>query len=63
MGLKFPIAAAILGMLWAFGRIVYALGYSTGDPKKRAPGSTLSGIVYMSLIGGTFYAASKLLAP
>lgn len=63
MGLKFPVTAAVLGLAWAVGRIVYATGYSTGDPKKRAPGSTLSGIVYLALIGGTFYAAFKLLAP
>jgi glutathione S-transferase len=56
MGLKFPITAAILGVGWSIGRIVYAAGYSSGDPAKRAPGSALAGIVYLALIGGAGYA-------
>ncbi|KAF8507645.1 membrane-associated proteins in eicosanoid and glutathione metabolism [Hysterangium stoloniferum] len=37
-GLKYPIAAASLGGLWVAGRVLYTLGYSTGDPKKRLRG-------------------------
>jgi len=37
-------------------QIIYARGYSTGDPSKRAPGSALAGIVYLVLIIGCGYA-------
>eukprot|EP00889_Picochlorum_renovo_P004032 jgi/Picre1/31062/NNA_006418.t1 len=56
MGLKFPITAACMGFAWSLGRIAYALGYSTGDPAKRMPGSAVSGIIYLALIVGTFVA-------
>jgi len=38
-GLQFPILASIGGCIWLFGRAVYAIGYQTGDPKKRVWGS------------------------
>lgn len=56
MGLKFPLTAAVLGVGWSIGRLVYAAGYSSGDPSKRAPGSALAGILYLALIGGAGYA-------
>ncbi|QRV87752.1 DDE family endonuclease [Ceratobasidium sp. AG-Ba] len=34
LGLRHPIAAASLGAGWNFGRILYTLGYTTGDPAK-----------------------------
>ena len=60
MGLKFPITAAILGVAWSVGRLVYAAGYSSGDPAKRAPGSALAGIVYLVLIVGAGYAGASM---
>ena len=33
------------------GRIVYTLGYSSGDPAKRTPGSIMSFLSYFGLIG------------
>ncbi|KAF8507644.1 membrane-associated proteins in eicosanoid and glutathione metabolism [Hysterangium stoloniferum] len=38
-GCKYPIAAASLGGLWVVGRVLYTMGYATGDPKKRNRGS------------------------
>merc|ERR1712002_20528 len=38
-GLYNPVVAAVGGLIWCVGRIVYALGYYTGDPKKRVGGS------------------------
>ena len=37
-GLKTPLLAATLGALFVVGRVLYFLGYSTGDPKKRMRG-------------------------
>ena len=60
MGLKFPITAAILGAAWAAGRLIYAAGYSTGDPTKRGPGSAIAGIVFLVLLGGCGYAGVQM---
>ena len=38
-GLSHPILAGTAGWVWVAGRIVYGLGYSTGDPAKRARGA------------------------
>ncbi|CAL4239637.1 unnamed protein product, partial [Meganyctiphanes norvegica] len=38
-GLYNPVASAIGGTIWCVGRIAYAKGYYTGDPKKRTWGS------------------------
>ena len=60
MGLSYPITAAVLGVSWAIGRIIYANGYSSGDPKKRIPGSAVAGIFYLCLIIGCFYAGYSM---
>jgi glutathione S-transferase len=33
-GLRYPTVATALGSLWVFGRIIYTMGYATGDPAK-----------------------------
>lgn len=38
-GFEYPKFAACSGLLYLAGRIVYAIGYSTGDPSKRMRGS------------------------
>ncbi len=53
LGLEHPIAAAALAMVWNAARVVYALGYSTGDPSKRSPGGIVSSLVYLGAIVAT----------
>ena len=43
--------------------MVYAQGYSTGDPAKRGPGSAVAGIVYLALIGGAAAAGFQMVFP
>jgi len=38
-GLYNPCVSAISGSVWIASRIAYALGYYSGDPKKRMRGS------------------------
>ena len=38
-GLKHPLTAAAAGAVYIVGRIVYAIGYMTGDPNKRNYGA------------------------
>lgn len=33
-GLRYPTIAIAFGSIWLFGRIIYTVGYSSGDPAK-----------------------------
>ncbi|KAL1951136.1 hypothetical protein VTO73DRAFT_285 [Trametes versicolor] len=52
-GLTYPVAAAALCGTWVFSRIIYSIGYSTGDPKKRnlAGAAVIGSLSAVSLIG------------
>jgi hypothetical protein len=39
--------------------VFYALGYSTGDPAKRAPGGILSSLIFLGMIFATGYTGVK----
>jgi glutathione S-transferase len=57
LGMQHPITAAIFGAVWTVARVLYMLGYSTGDPKKRGFGGimsslTLLGLIFTSLVVG-----------
>jgi glutathione S-transferase len=50
-GLRNPVPASILGATWAFGRLWYALGYtSSAGPKGRARGAVFSTTAQFALI-------------
>ncbi|KAJ2955050.1 hypothetical protein NQZ79_g8879 [Umbelopsis isabellina] len=38
-GISAPVVSAAAGVVWILGKLFYAQGYSTGDPKKRMRGS------------------------
>ena len=44
------------------GRIVYALGYCTGDASKRLPGSAMSNLVQLGTLGTLAFTAFKVLS-
>merc|ERR1711990_431884 len=37
-GVSHPCLAAGCGAAWVVGRVIYSLGYYTGEPKNRMPG-------------------------
>lgn len=43
------------------GRIIYALGYSSGDASKRLPGSAISNLVQFATLGTLGFTAFKVL--
>jgi len=45
-GLDMPVFAAIAGLIWIAGKVSYAKGYYTGDPKNRMRG----GYAYIGLL-------------
>jgi len=53
-GLERPYVASLAGWIWVWGRIAYAKGYYTGDPRNRARGT-------FSIVGmwGLAYLATK----
>ena len=44
-GLRHPIGAAAAGGVFVLGRIIYALGYYSGEPQKRVPGALISEVL------------------
>ncbi|NXF30300.1 MGST3 transferase, partial [Nyctibius bracteatus] len=49
-GIYHPRTATGLGITWILGRIFYACGYYTGDPKKRSRGA-ISSVALFGLVG------------
>ncbi|KAI0652423.1 membrane-associated proteins in eicosanoid and glutathione metabolism [Trametes meyenii] len=52
-GLSYPVLAAGLCGFWTFSRVLYSIGYSTGDPKKRnlAGAAVFSSLSMIGLLG------------
>ncbi|XP_020668010.3 glutathione S-transferase 3, mitochondrial [Pogona vitticeps] len=55
-GIYHPRAATGLGIAWIIGRLLYAYGYYTGDPKKRSRGF-LGSLALLGLAGTTVHSA------
>ena len=49
-----PLPAAILGVVWLFGRLVYAVGYYR-EPKRRMPGFVIAMLCLILLMIGAGY--------
>ncbi|CAE6433265.1 unnamed protein product [Rhizoctonia solani] len=61
LGLRYPTLAASLGGVWSASRVLYTLGYASGDPKKRnTRGGFFGSIAYLGLLFGSAYAGVEL---
>lgn len=57
-GLKFPYLTASFGGAWVIGRVLYTIGYATGDPAKRnSRGGILSSLASIGLYLTSTYTA------
>ncbi|KAI0275333.1 hypothetical protein BC834DRAFT_852344 [Gloeopeniophorella convolvens] len=48
---QYPKYAAVACGLWNLGRVLYTLGYATGEPKKRSRGNIPSYLAALGLVG------------
>ncbi|CAE6531311.1 unnamed protein product [Rhizoctonia solani] len=61
LGLRRPILAASLGAAWSASRVLYTIGYASGDPKKRnTRGGIFSSAAYFGLLLSATYAGVEL---
>lgn len=60
-GLSHPRTAAISGLLYVVGRIFFTLGYNSGEPKNRVPGSLIGYLGMLPLYFTSAYTAFDLL--
>ncbi|CAE6531317.1 unnamed protein product [Rhizoctonia solani] len=61
LGLRRPVLAASLGALWSTSRVLYTIGYVSGDPKKRnTRGGVFGSVAYMGLLLSATYAGVEL---
>jgi uncharacterized membrane protein YecN with MAPEG domain len=54
-----PLPAAILGVVWLFGRAIYAFGYYSA-PSRRLPGFGIAIIALILLLIGTVYGLFRM---
>ncbi|KAJ9122272.1 hypothetical protein QFC22_001692 [Naganishia vaughanmartiniae] len=62
-GLYHPRASAILGAFWLVGRVLFTIGYASGQPNRRnSSGGVIHNIGYLGLmLLSTYIAGSKTL--
>ena len=61
-GLVNAVAAAVLGLVWIVGRILYALGYAQ-SAAKRGPGFAIQGLATLILLFGALAGAVWKVVP
>ena len=54
-----PLPAAVLGIVWLFGRVIYVFGYWSAPPR-RQPGFILAMIALVLLLIGTAYGLFRM---
>ncbi|KAG1889524.1 hypothetical protein F4604DRAFT_1712802 [Suillus subluteus] len=62
-GLKYPALAAAICVAFSFSRVVYTIGYKSGQPKRRTYGSVVSNLSVLGLLSTATYAAYQLFPP
>ncbi|CAO1636679.1 unnamed protein product [Sympodiomycopsis kandeliae] len=60
-GLKHPKVATALGATWLAGRILYTIGYNSGEPKARVKGALPSALGLLGLLGTATYTAVQFI--
>ena len=61
VGLMHPITSAALCGIWSLGRVVYVLGYGTGNPANRSTGGLIAHLGDIPLFVMTFVVGYKML--
>ncbi|OAX44449.1 membrane-associated proteins in eicosanoid and glutathione metabolism [Rhizopogon vinicolor AM-OR11-026] len=59
-GLKYPVLAAALCATYSTARVIYTVGYKTGQPKRRTFGNLFGSVSALGLFGSATYAAYQL---
>ena len=59
--IRHPTVAAGLGAVFLAARVIYSMGYYTGNPKSRFPGVILSMLSMVGLFGCSVSSAGALL--
>eukprot|EP00244_Chara_vulgaris_P002265 TRINITY_DN13883_c0_g2_i3.p1 TRINITY_DN13883_c0_g2~~TRINITY_DN13883_c0_g2_i3.p1 ORF type:complete len:150 (-),score=18.14 TRINITY_DN13883_c0_g2_i3:298-747(-) len=60
-GLQFPYVSALVGTIFVIGRILYFIGYSSGNPAGRLAGAPFYAFPFMALLSMCIYIATKVL--
>ena len=60
-GVRHPLVASGAGVAFLVARILYSLGYYSGNPKQRIPGAILSMLSMLTLFGCSISTAAELL--
>lgn len=60
-GLFFPRAAASIGLAMIIGRLVFAIGYSSGGPKGRTFGAIIIDLCYLGLLVLSIWSSVKFI--